>query len=471
MRTEVIWRWRNALISSIALVSAVLLLAGGTARASYRPRRRHAVTRRHHQVHLSGARYHALLLEEADTGRILYDYNGGIDWPPASMAKMMLLLVAEDQIKAGRIHLNDPVIISPNAASTRGSHIGLRVGQIIPLAELMKAALIRSANDAAVAVAEKACGSTERCVELMNERARNLGMAHTTYGTVDGLPPLPLHDVDTTDAYDLATLGRALIHQTDLLEWSGMETASFDEGLAMLHNTNHLIGHFEGCDGLKTGFTLRAGFNLTATAKRSDMRLIAVVLGAPSNGQRFAQAAKLLDWGFDNYEKVVAIRQGELLPVQVRVGSDEVMQPVAQRTVSVVVAKKDFSAIKMDYAVPTSLFGPLTPNQTVGQVIVRSGGEVLGTVDAICPLAASQPRTTTISTTSTSGVATGASAAVSPAVVVAPGSPAAAAEIASPPATVTPQVVAPQVVAPQAASSRIAVGMPASPVQVGIPVR
>jgi D-alanyl-D-alanine carboxypeptidase len=219
----------------------------------------------------------------------------------------------------------------------------------------------------------------------MNARAQSLGMTHTVYGTVEGLPPTPLHDADITTAYDLAKLARALIHSTDLLQWSSMETASFDDGAATLHNTNHLIGHFEGADGIKTGFTLKAGFNLTATAQRGNMRLVAVVLGAPSNAQRFVQAAKLLEWGFDNFEKVEVVRQGQLLPMQVRVGANEVMQPVAQRTVSAVVPKKDAANLKMDLAVPSSFYGPLVADQTVGQVIVRDGSEVIATFNAVSP--------------------------------------------------------------------------------------
>ena len=133
-------------------------------------------------------------------------------------------------------------------------------------------------------------------------------MLHTVYGTVEGLPPTPLHDADVTDAYDLAILARALIHQTNLLQWLRWRPP-FDDGAVLLHNTNRLIGHYEGADGLKTGFTLKAGFNLTATAQRGNMRLIAVVLGAPSNAQRFVQAAKLLDWGFDNFEKVEVVNR------------------------------------------------------------------------------------------------------------------------------------------------------------------
>ncbi len=376
----------------LALAALALVIAAATAHAAYKPHHRHTA-RHHHHRHYSthGAPYHALLLEDADSGRILYDYNGGIQWPPASMAKMMLLLVAEEQIQAGRFHLSDPVVVSANAAGTGGSRLGLlRAGEVVPLGELMKAALIRSANDAAVAVAEKVCGSTERCVELMNQQAKALGMTHTVYHTVEGLPPRPLHDVDTTDAYDLATLARALIHRTNLLQWSGMETASFEDGLVMLHNTNHLVGHFEGCDGLKTGFTIKAGFNLTATAQRGDMRLIAVVLGAPNNAARFAQAARLMSWGFDNFERLTVLKQGELLPVQVRVGSAEVMQPVAQRTVTVIVPRRDAGAIKIDYAVPASQYGPLVSDQTVGHVIVRDGGEVLAECDAVCPFPVGQ---------------------------------------------------------------------------------
>lgn len=378
--------WRRPLISVAAIVSALLLTAAAPARATYKPHHRHAVSRHHRRVHTRTVLYHALLLEDADTGRVLYDYNGGIQWPPASMAKMMLLMVVEDQLKAGRFHLNSPVTITAEAAYTGGSRLGLHPGQVVPLGDLMKAALIRSANDAAVAIADGVCGSTVRCVEMMNARARSLGMTHTLYGTVEGLPPRPLHDADSTDAYDLATLARALIHQTDLLQWSGMETASFDDGAAILHNTNHLVGRFEGCDGLKTGFTIKAGFNLTATAQRGNMRLIAVVLGAPSNAQRFVQAAKLLDWGFDNFEKVEVVKEGELLPTHVRVGANEVMQPVAGRTVTVIVPKKDVDQLKMDFAVPASLYGPLASDQTVGQVIVRDRSEVVTTFDAICPL-------------------------------------------------------------------------------------
>ena len=178
---------------------------------------------------------------------------------------------------------SDPVRVSERSAHTGGSRVGLQEGQIYPLGELIKAALIKSANDAAVAIAEKVGGSVEAMVRMMNHRAQELGMTHTLYQTVDGLPPRPTHDADITTAHDLARVAYQIIHTTDLLKWSSQEQCPFDGGVCMLHTTNHLIGHFDGCDGLKTGFTFQAGFNLTATAKRGNMRFISVILGAPSN--------------------------------------------------------------------------------------------------------------------------------------------------------------------------------------------
>lgn len=329
--------------------------------------------------------YHAALLMDADRGSILYADNSTMEWPPASMAKMMLLAVAEDQIRAGRFSYNDPVQVSERAASTGGSRLGLRSGQVFPLGELMKAALIRSANDAAVAVAEKIAGSIEACVRMMNQKAHALGMVDTYYGTVNGLPPRPGHNVDHTTAADLAILARDLIRNTNLLRWSSMETAPFDGGRVMLHNTNHLVGHLDGCDGLKTGFTFHAGFNLTATAKRGDMRLISVVLGAPSNPQRFIQSARLLDWGFNNFAKVHLITRGQTLPVHVQLVSGSVIQPVAETDLALVLPKKQLSNVKLEYNIPTVMEGPLASGESIGKVVVLDGGDIVTKIDAIAP--------------------------------------------------------------------------------------
>jgi D-alanyl-D-alanine carboxypeptidase (penicillin-binding protein 5/6) len=372
------------LCASWVLAITVVLFQASSAIAS-RGHRRHYHYRVAHHRFGPVALYHAALIEDADSGNILYSYNPTLQWPPASMAKMMLLLVAEDQISAGRVSLADPVRISERAALTQGSRLGLREGQIYPLGELMKAALIRSANDAAVAIAEKIAGSVEACVRMMNNKARALGMGNTYYGTVDGLPPVPGHDVDYTSALDLATVARAIIRSTALLQWSALEEAPFDGGVAMLRNTNRLIGHLEGCDGLKTGFTLNAGFNLTATAKRGNLRLVSVVLGAPSNRERFAQSAHLLSWGFENFDRVEVLRRGEPLPVQVQVQSGGMVQPVSESDIALVLPKGRLSEVKLKFDIPTSISGPVAYGDTIGHVTVLDGSEIMTTVDAICP--------------------------------------------------------------------------------------
>ncbi|MGB8684259.1 MAG: D-alanyl-D-alanine carboxypeptidase family protein [Candidatus Binatus sp.] len=336
--------------------------------------------------------YKGALLEDADSGRVLMAYNADMEWPPASMAKMMNLLVAQEQINEGRFSGNDLVRISERAAHTGGSRVGLREGDVYPLRELMKAALVKSANDAAVAVAEKIGGSVEAMVRMMNERAQELGMTHTEYQTVDGLPPRPTHDADRTTAYDLAIVGRAIIRETNLLMWSGQEHMDFDNGVAILNNTNHLIGHFEGCDGLKTGFTFQAGFNVTTTAKRDNMRLIAVILGAPSNAQRFAQAAKLMEWGFDRFTSVSLLKSGQPLPVHVQVHEGPLIQPVASSELKLVVPKADASAVKLVYDVAPAIDGPITTGEPLGRVIAQDEGTATE-VTAISPIAFTAPHT------------------------------------------------------------------------------
>lgn len=385
-----VW-WMRVLRTTIAvsLMAALITLLPLPARAS--------VKKTHHS-HAAGNQqktevqpFKGALIEDADSGRVLYELNADMTWPPASMAKMMLLLVAEDQVKAGRVNLDDPVRVSERSAHTGGSRIGLIEGQVYPLGELMKAALIKSANDAAVAVAEKIGGSVEATVRMMNARAQELGMTHTEYHTVDGLPPRPAHDVDQTSAHDLAAVARAIIQNTDLLKWSGLEEAEFDGGVCTLHNTNHLIGHLDGCDGLKTGFTFQAGFNLTATAKRGNLRLVTVILGAPSNQQRFAQTAKLMEWGFDHYTAVPLLKSGEALPVQVQVETGQYIQPIVARELKVVLPREDTAGIKLEYRIPNAVSGPIKAGEQIGLVVVHDRDGVVTEAAALSPVSVSLP--------------------------------------------------------------------------------
>jgi len=380
-------------LGATLLLSAAVLFAAIPAHASTKSHRhRTSHTRKSSSRSRVGVPlYKAALLEDADSGRVLVAQNADMQWPPASMAKMMLLLVAQEQINAGRFSGDDMVRVSERSAHTGGSRLGLKQGDVYPLRELMKAALVKSANDAAVAVGEKIGGSVEAMVRMMNARAQELGMIHTEYHTVDGLPPRPTHDVDRTNAQDLATVGRAIIRETNLLMWSGQETMDFDGGVAQLHNTNHLIGHFEGCDGLKTGFTYEAGFNVTTTAKRGNLRLIAVILGAPSNQQRFAQAGKLMEWGFENYTSVAVLKSGDPLPVHVQVHEGPLIQPVAATDLNVVVQKSDARNMQIVYDVPPAIDGPVKTGEPLGRVVVHNNGQVMMEVMAISPIAFSLP--------------------------------------------------------------------------------
>ena len=381
-------------LGAILMLAAALLFAAMPAHASTKSHRhRTSHTRKSSRSRGGVPLYKAALLEDADSGRVLVAQNADMLWPPASMAKMMLLLVAQEQINAGRFSGDDMVRVSERSAHTGGSRLGLKEGDVYPLRELMKAALVKSANDAAVAVAEKIGGSVEAMVRMMNARAQELGMIHTEYHTVDGLPPRPTHDLDRTNARDLATVGRAIIRETNLLMWSGQETMDFAGGVAELHNTNHLVGHFEGCDGLKTGFTYEAGFNITTTAKRGNLRLIAVILGAPSNNQRFAQAGKLMEWGFENYTSVALLKSGEPLPVHVQVHQGPLIQPIAATDLNVVVPKGEVAGVRVVYDVPPAIDGPVKTGDSLGRVVVHNNGEVMTEVMAISPLAFTPPHT------------------------------------------------------------------------------
>jgi D-alanyl-D-alanine carboxypeptidase (penicillin-binding protein 5/6) len=380
------YRW-----AAVLVLGAIFCLVPPTPSAHAATHHRRAKAIKHGRLKGPVPFYRAALIEDADTGKVLFEDNADMEWPPASMAKMMLLLVATEQIKSGHFSMDDPVRVSERSAHTGGSRVGLEEGQIYPLGELMKAALIKSANDAAVAIAEKVGGSVEATVRMMNQRAQELGMTHTIYQTVDGLPPRPTHDADVTTARDLARVAYQIIHTTDLLKWSSQEECPFDGGVCMLHTTNHLIGHFDGCDGLKTGFTFQAGFNLTATAKRGNLRFISVILGAPSNQQRFAQSAKLLEWGFEHFQSISVLRSGEPLPVHVQVGPTAIIQPVAPRDVNVVLPKSEVRAIRLEYKVPSTINGPLTSGERMGEVLVQDHGETVTEVTVVSPIAVDVP--------------------------------------------------------------------------------
>lgn len=247
---------------------------------------------------VSPPRYQAALLMDARTEHLLFEENGYKSWAPASLVKMMLMLLVVENVEAGHIHWTDSVRASADASRIGGSQVYLKQGEVFPLEELMKAIAIVSANDAGYAVAEYVAGSVEDFVQRMNKRAEELNMAHTRYYNVHGLPPRKGQEGNVTTAYECAILAHELLKHPKVLEWTSTRRTTFRNGTFVLKNTNALIGSFQGADGLKTGFYASSGFNIVATAERNGTRCIAVVLGAPTSTIRSAEARRLLSHGF-----------------------------------------------------------------------------------------------------------------------------------------------------------------------------
>ncbi|HEY7678122.1 MAG TPA: D-alanyl-D-alanine carboxypeptidase family protein, partial [Candidatus Methylomirabilis sp.] len=239
----------------------------------------------------------AAVLMDAETGAMLFAKEPHRVSPPASMTKMMVALIVLEQVQAGKRKLDEPVRTSARAEAMGGSQVYLQRDEVFSIEEMLKAVMIGSANDAAVAVAEHVAGSVEGFVDLMNARAEALGMKDTRFATPHGLPPGSGQEGDVSSPYDMAILSRAVAGHPQALQWAGTREAPFREGKFILRNPNHLLGAFAGLDGLKTGHYKEAGYNLAATAARDGLRLVAVVMGEPNGKTRFAEAARLLNWG------------------------------------------------------------------------------------------------------------------------------------------------------------------------------
>ncbi len=243
--------------------------------------------------------FKAAVVMDAASGKLVYAHDPHRKLVPASLTKMMLVLVVMEKVRAGKLRLSEPVTASERTTGVGGTQIDLKPGETLPLEEMLQAILVRSANDAAATVAEHVSGSQARFVELMNQRARALGMLDTVFTNVHGLPEPNGHD-NVSTAYDMAVLAKALLRFPEVLYWSSQEVAFIRAGRYPIHTTNKLLGRCEGVDGLKTGFVRKAGFNIAATAAREHRRLIAVVMGSPSSETRNHSAASLLSQGFND---------------------------------------------------------------------------------------------------------------------------------------------------------------------------
>jgi len=242
----------------------------------------------------------AIVVDDA-TGQVIFEDNADAPGYPASVTKLMTFLVIMERVKAGQLALETPITVSAEAARTGGSQVYLKQGEVFTVDDLLYALMIQSANDAAVALAVHAAGSREAFVALMNAKARQIGMTHTTFQSPHGLPPGKGQQVDITTARDLALLSRELIDHDDVLRYSAVKVRMLRGNTATpfeMRNHNHLLGKLAGCDGLKTGYFSAAGYSLAATAVRDGRRLIVVVLGSEASKTRDFKVMELMEKGF-----------------------------------------------------------------------------------------------------------------------------------------------------------------------------
>ena len=326
--------------------------------------------------------YAAALLLEAESGTVLFAHHPDVRRSPASTQKLVLELVVLELIKAGKISLADSVSVSRRAARTGGSQVFLKRGEVFTLGELMEAVAISSANDACVAIAEHISGSTAGFVELMNERAQSLGMHDTRCVNVHGLDNTPVGKGNLSTARDLSKIARALIlAHPEALQWSSTRRKPFRNGKFMLRATNRLLGRFQGLDGLKTGYTRRAGSCLVSTATRHNMRLISVILGASSTSVRNRETRRLLSWGFNNFSRVPIVKTGELMgKVVIDWGLEPEVRVLAQDTVMAVLTSEQEKHIVRHLELPEELPAPVAAGDELGKLRVSLGDSLLAVV-------------------------------------------------------------------------------------------
>ncbi len=319
------------------------------------------------------------ILMEASSGAVLFEQNSDEALPPASVTKVMTLLLVMEAIEAGKISYTETVRASANACSMGGSQIFLEEGEEMSVEDLVKSVVIASANDAAVALAEHIAGSEEAFVAEMNKKAAELGMKNTTFENTNGLDDTV--EKHLTSARDIAIMSRELIKYPKITEFSSIWMDSIRGGSFGLTNTNRLVRFYKGATGLKTGSTAKAGFCITATAERGGMTLIAVIMGAESRDIRNAAATKLLDFGFANYS--VFTKKGESFAgIPVKKGINQAVGG-ASCDFSCILNKGEAANIKSEIALPEFLEAPVKKGDVIGQVIYKSGEKEIGRSDIL----------------------------------------------------------------------------------------
>jgi len=320
----------------------------------------------------------AAVLIDGSSGQVLFAQNEKKHLPPASVTKVMTLLLVLEGCESGKISLDDKVRISERAASMGGSQMYMEPGEQHTVQELLKGVIMVSANDGCVALAEYLCGSVESFVEAMNARAKEMGLADSNFVNTNGLPVANHYSC----AYDIGMISAELMKHEEAHEWFTAWQEDIEVGLPgkeskfTLSNTNKLIKSYNGAIGVKTGFTEDAGYCLSGAAQRESTRLIAVVLGCETSKIRFAETARLLDYGFANYETVSIAQKGDKIKeISLQKGEDTHLYALADENIGVTVSKGSGGNVKTKVSIDGNIKLPIKKGDKVGEVLVYKDGE------------------------------------------------------------------------------------------------
>ena len=327
------------------------------------------------------------VLIDAATGTVLYEQDSHTALPPASVTKVMTMLLIMEAIDDGRIGWEDSVTASETAAAKGGSQIYLKVGETMSVSTLLKSVAVSSANDAACALAEHIAGSETAFVGMMNQRAKELGMNDTNFVNCTGLDDDPEAKDHKTSAYDIAVMSRELLTKhPDIKKFTTIWMDTVRDGSFGLSNTNKMVRFYSGATGLKTGYTSQAGFCLSASAEREGMELIAVVLGCETSAQRFAACKSMLDHGFASYA-LINPQMEENIFVPVTLGKAKQVQAVPAADSALLIDKSQKNTVQIRTEVEESVTAPVSKGQRLGTMTVRAGEQILAQI----PLVAAEP--------------------------------------------------------------------------------
>ncbi len=322
----------------------------------------------------------AILIEQS-TGQVLYAYNIHEQLHPASVTKVMSILLIMEALDSGKINLTDEVPCSENAASMGGSQIWLDPRETLTVDEMLKAICVNSANDCVVAMAEYIAGSEDAFVQMMNDKAIELGMNDTTFKNCHGLD----EDGHVTSAYDISLMSRELLkNHPDVTKYTTIWMDTLRDGKSQLSNTNKLIKNYKGATGLKTGSTSLALYNLSASATRDDLSLIAIIMKAPSSKIRFENATKLLDYGFNTFSyKEFGKKDDVVRTVTVNKGTKNEAEAVLNENAGTLLEKGSDKNVEQTLTLDDTISAPVQKGQKLGEISFTLDGEILSTVDII----------------------------------------------------------------------------------------